>query len=89
MATYSARDVADWPMPHDLADVEHALERGRLYVEMTSGRFWQARRNGRTQTWARDKYRFRVPVKAGLKAYGEATRANRCNFRIQPPPQEL
>lgn len=57
----------------DLATIETALAGGNLWAAMRNGRYWRLRRNGATQTWKRDTARFRIPVKAGLKAYGEVT----------------
>jgi len=56
-----------WRNPANLADIEHALDNGALYGAAGNGRFWLLRRNGKTQTWKRDKTRFRVPAKMGLK----------------------
>lgn len=53
-----------------LAQIEGALDQGKLYAKMSNGREWQCRRNGRTQTWKRDPSRFRIPVKAGFRATG-------------------
>lgn len=49
---------------------ESALDSGNLFAAMNSGRWWQMRRNGRTQTWKRDASRIRVPFKVGLKGTG-------------------
>ena len=54
-------------------DADSALERGLLYVAMGNGKWWRARRNGKTKTWVREPGRFEIPVKAGLKAYGRIT----------------
>ncbi len=53
--------------------IELALKEGRLWALMNSGRYWRLRRNGRTQLWKTRPSEFRIPVKAGLKAYGAVT----------------
>lgn len=57
-------------------DIERALDAGELFGLMNDDRFWRLRRNGRTQAWKRDPSRFRIPVKAGLRAYGAITEDN-------------
>ena len=54
-----------------LIEIEEALDRGKLFVKMRSGRNWKARRNGKTQRWKRDVARFRIPIKFGYKDCGE------------------
>ena len=56
-----------------LAEIEQALDSGKLFAAMSGGRYWQCRRNGRTQTWKRQPNRFRIPVKAGFRTCGEVT----------------
>lgn len=52
------------------AQIETALDSGKLFIAMYQpGRWWALRRNGRTQTWKRSPERFRIPVKFGLKGY--------------------
>lgn len=67
--------------------IEAALDHGRLFVLMQNGRYWQARRNGRTQTWKTRPSEFRIPLKAGLRATGEITHRSvvglGCNFEIR------
>lgn len=61
---------------HDLATIERALERDELFIAVTNGRnlrWWRARRNGRTQTWKTRPNDYRIPIKAGLRVYGEIT----------------
>lgn len=80
-------DVSDWKAPRTREALETALDSGRLFVHMRNGAWWQARRNGRTQLWKRDPDRFRIPLKAGLRAYGEATAealADADLYRIKP-----
>jgi hypothetical protein len=49
-------------------NVNELLDSGMLYAQMSSGNWWRARRNGKTQTWKRDASRIRIPVKMGLKS---------------------
>ncbi len=49
----------------------HIGPRGGVKVQ---SRIW--RRNGQTQTWVTRPNDFRVPIKYGLKGYGEITRSN-------------
>ena len=58
-----------------LRDIERALDTSKLLVRMNSGRLWRCRRNGKTQLWQRTPGKFRIPVKAGLRIYGEITEA--------------
>lgn len=51
--------------------IETALAAHNLWAAMRNGRYWLVRRNGQTQTWKTRPSEFRIPVKAGLKAYGE------------------
>jgi hypothetical protein len=59
----------------NLSDIELALDKQRLLVRMANGRLWRCRRNGRTQLWQRTPGKFRIPVKAGIRSYGEITEA--------------
>jgi len=65
-----------WHNPATLQELETALDAGMLYVPMTGGRFWQARRNGKTVTWKTRPGEFRLPVKFGLKGYHSITRGD-------------
>lgn len=49
------------------ANVDELLDKGLIEVHMTHGRWWRARRNGRTKRWKRDTTRIRIPIKFGLK----------------------
>jgi hypothetical protein len=62
--------------------IEQALSRGHVWGLMSSGRYWRARRNGATQTWKTRPGEFRIPVKLGLKIYGQLTH----NSQIGAPP---
>ena len=53
--------------------VRYEIERGYIWARMYHGHYWQVRCNGKTQTWKRDLFRYRIPVKAGIRAYGEIT----------------
>lgn len=53
--------------------VRYEIEHGAIWARMPNGRYWRVRCNGRTQTWKRDLFRYRIPVKAGLRACGEIT----------------
>ena len=53
--------------------VRDAIKHGCVWVRMNSGRYWRVRCNGATQLWKRDLFRYRIPVKAGLKVYSEIT----------------
>lgn len=53
--------------------IEAALATGHVWAAMRNGRYWRLHRNGATQRWKTRPFAFRIPVKAGLKAYGEIT----------------
>lgn len=54
-------------------DIEKALDGGLIYARMANGNLWRLRRNGATKLWKTIPNQFRIPVKAGLKAYGALT----------------
>lgn len=56
--------------------IEKALDSGRLSVVMSNGNCWKARRNGKTQTWKTRPDHFRIPIKMGLKSYGQIDQDN-------------
>lgn len=60
-------------VPLTRAAFEKALDSGELYVAINNGRWWKARRNGKTITWKRDLDRFRIPFKYGLKNCGSVS----------------
>jgi hypothetical protein len=51
----------------DLKELEKALDAGHVEIAMINGRWWKARRNGKTRRWVRDPMRFEIPIKFGLK----------------------
>lgn len=57
--------------------VRYEIEQGSIWVRVSSAasgaRYWKVRTNGATKTWKRDLFRYRIPVKAGLKSYSEIT----------------
>ena len=53
--------------------IEAALDAGKLFARMNNGRYWQCRRNGRTQLWKTRPNEFRIPFKVGLKECGQLT----------------
>lgn len=60
-------------------EIETYLDKGMVWAAMRNGRYWKVRRNGRTQTWKTRPGEFRIPIKAGLKSYGEITHTFREN----------
>lgn len=68
-----------------LDQIEQALDQGRISALMSHGKWWRVRRNGVTKLWARSPGRFRIPIKAGLRTYGEITEStNWDHFKIDP-----
>lgn len=57
--------------------IESALNEGIVSAQMTTGRYWKIRRNGKTQTWITRPGEFRIPIKAGLRTCGELTHTSR------------
>ena len=51
-------------------DAETALDAGKLFIRMSNGNLWSARRNGATKTWKTREGDFRIPIKYGFKSYG-------------------
>jgi hypothetical protein len=85
MTTFKAKDVEAWRIPADLAELEAALDVGRLHVRMNHGAWWIVRRGGKTRRWVRDPQRWRVPIRVGLRETGAAEPYNLSIFRIRPP----
>ena len=75
--------------PANWADAEAALDQGKLFAEMTGGKFWLARRNGKTQTWKTRPFDFRIPVKCGLRSCGQLTPYTLAYFRIEVTEEEM
>jgi hypothetical protein len=73
------------PLPSDLAAIEAALDSGRVQAEMTNGRWWRVRRNGRTKLWKTRPGQWRIPIKAGLRSCAYLTEANTGHFRMEDP----
>jgi hypothetical protein len=59
--------MANWKNPTTRGEIEAALDAGRLYVQAGSGKFWLARRNGKTQTWKTRPEHFSIPIKYGFR----------------------
>lgn len=68
--------------------IETALDANELWAAMRNGRYWRLRRNGRTQTWKTRPSEFRIPVKAGLKAYAALTETSDVRFVENPSWRE-
>jgi len=62
------------------SNIERLLDEHRLQTIMASGRWWDIRRNGKTQTWKTQPDRFRIPFKYGLKFCGALTQADMVEF---------
>jgi hypothetical protein len=60
-------------MSSSYQQVEWELDHGFLWIKMNNGRYWKLRRNGKTKTWKRELFRYRIPVKAGMYKYSEVT----------------
>lgn len=57
-------------------NIDALLDSGQLEVQMSSGRWWQIRRNGATKRWKRDARRIYIPFKAGIHTYGAITESD-------------
>jgi hypothetical protein len=64
----------------DKFTIESYLDSGHLRGIMTNGKLWGVRRNGKTQLWKTRPQDFRIPIKAGLRAYGEITPRTACRI---------
>src|ERR1700722_3071203 len=56
-----------WRSPTTRQEIEDALDGRALYAAVNTGKWWLARRNGKTQTWKRSPERFRIPIKFGFR----------------------
>lgn len=65
------------------ADIDSFVDAGSVEVEMASGKWWQVRRNGATQTWKSNPGNFRIPVKAGFRTCTAITQTNLHYFRVR------
>jgi hypothetical protein len=70
------------------AEIENLLDAGKLQICMINGtprapRWYDVRRNGKTQTWKRQPERFSIPVRVGFR---DAFRIEdtKYNFRERP-----
>jgi len=72
-----------------LLKIEEALDSGLIEVEVRvhPSRWWTAKRNGQTKTWVTRPADFRIPIKAGLKAYGYITPVTLDSFRVKGADQ--
>lgn len=59
-----------------LAEIEAALDAGKLWYQVLPGRYWRLRRNGRTKTWQRPQPGWRIPVKWGFRFAGSVDNAD-------------
>lgn len=77
--------------PKNRAEAETALDAGRLFVQISAGRWWVARRNGATATWKKNPARFSIPIKMGINVYHKINEINVANvslFRIAASQDE-
>lgn len=70
-----------------LQEIEIALDEGRVECNMANGRWWKARRNGKTKQPKRNPSWFEIPIKAGFRSHGYITpdTLNAGWYRIVPP----
>lgn len=67
-------------------EIETALDKGKLWVcvSVRDGKFWKARRNGKTIDWKTRPGHFSIPVKAWLRVTGRIEHdTNPYLFRIE------
>ena len=50
-------------------NIDSIIDNHQLFVAINNGNWWQARRNGMTKYWKRDKSRIYVPFKYGFNGY--------------------
>lgn len=68
-----------------LAEIEDALDTGYLWAAVNrgidgEGRYWKARRNGKTKRWKRDTTRFEIPFKTGFRVTGTVANTSIIGF---------
>jgi hypothetical protein len=68
----------------DLKGIEQALQEGKVWALMGTGRYWVARRNGQTQLWKTRPGDFRIPIKCGMHSYGEITEKSNLGIGTRP-----
>lgn len=54
-------------------EIEEALDRGLLEVNIREGKWWKVRRNGKTQTWKTRPNDYRIPAKTGFRTTFQIT----------------
>jgi len=57
-------------------EIEAALDAHEVWAAMRGGKYWIARRNGATHLWKTRPNDFRIPIKCGLKSFGEITQSS-------------
>lgn len=51
------------------SELEKALDSGKLQAQVTSGRWWFMRRNGKTRIWKTRPGKFYLPTKVGYREH--------------------
>jgi len=74
-------------------NIDQLLDHGEMEIAMTSGKWWNVRRNGRTQLWKTMPERIRIPIKYGFKFCSFIDEGdfidgtlNPCHFRAKEQP---
>lgn len=78
-----------------LEEVETALAAGQLWAGTRDGRWYEVRRNGKTQLWRTRPTHYRIPAKARLRDYVQITHesvvgrlgeegARACDYMVAP-----
>lgn len=60
-----------WHNPKNRAEIEVALATHMLFCHVSGTKYWELRRNGKTQTWKTRPDDFSIPVKYGFKGYAQ------------------
>jgi hypothetical protein len=68
-----------------LAEVERLLDAGVVWTHVDRDRMWRVRRNGKTQTWKTKPGHFRIPIKMGLRNYGQIYHHNLMSWFTDAP----